>query len=222
MALVSYVVSVVIVVGPVIGYFHQYMIIRRNQSSKGFSSKTCALLFISSESIATSINTLGSQEALISCSSHPPHPWHRQYYRGYLQCLCFLAAILTLLSVPFGKSSLFLQGMAWICLGLDTVLPVPQLLSNYHRRSTAGFSGVLLSAWLTSDSAKLFYFLFTNPSPLYTICSGLQLLGDSLLFLEWCVLSSKARQWLGTVHPMLLATHVSDSDSDSDPYESIP
>lgn len=48
--------------------------------------------------------------------------------------------------------------IGYIGLGVEAILPIPQILTNSRSRSCKGFRLSLLASWLIGDSMKMFWF----------------------------------------------------------------
>ncbi|KAF9054308.1 hypothetical protein BJ165DRAFT_702093 [Panaeolus papilionaceus] len=134
-----------------------------------------------------------SPEAL-GGSSRPFSFWQWPTYTQYIEFLAGLILCETILILIFGRSKLFVGALGFIALGLESTLPIPQLISNYRQRSLYGFRMSTLVGWFGGDSFKTVYF-FLQQSPLqFKVCAIFQLSIDP----SYCNDSSMAQLLL---HP---------------------
>ncbi|KAI9068302.1 hypothetical protein FKP32DRAFT_168275 [Trametes sanguinea] len=101
----------------------------------------------------------------LGASTRPFSFWQWPTYTQYLE---FLAAFILCQSILFlilGRSEIFISILGFVALGLESTLPIPQLISNYKQRSLYGFRMSTLIGWVGGDSFKTVYFFLQN-SPL--------------------------------------------------------
>lgn len=64
--------------------------------------------------------------------------------------------------------------MGYVGLGVEAILPIPQILANARAQSCRGFRVSVLASWLGGDSMKIFWFFTTTTTiPLAFKLSGL-------------------------------------------------
>ncbi|GAC94652.1 pq loop repeat protein [Pseudozyma hubeiensis SY62] len=123
-----------------------------------------------------------------STSSRPLNFWQWSDYNSYLVFLFLYILLLLILYIPLSTSSTFISLLGYIALGLESTLPIPQLIANYRRKSLAGFRSSVLFGWLGGDSFKLLYFVLKGSPAQFTSCAVFQLsvdlaiLGQSRLY----------------------------------------
>jgi solute carrier family 66, member 2 len=59
-----------------------------------------------------------------------------------------------------GNYSLYVATIGFLALGIEAVLPIPQFISHYRRKSVTGFRMSVITAWLIGDIFKVSYFIF--------------------------------------------------------------
>ncbi|KAK2465631.1 hypothetical protein APHAL10511_002175 [Amanita phalloides] len=111
-------------------------------------------------------------------SSRPLSFWQ---WRNYIQYLEFLAGYIVCQAILFlilGRSEVFVNAVGFVALGLESTLPIPQLICNYKQKSLFGFRLSTLLGWLGGDAFKSIYF-FLQRSPLqFKVCAIFQLSVD--------------------------------------------
>ncbi|EAU90124.2 hypothetical protein CC1G_05662 [Coprinopsis cinerea okayama7 len=141
-----------------------------------------------------------SHEALLG-SSRPFGFWQWPTYTQYIEFLAgFMLVVfhfwaypgLTVLSsllqailyLILGRSPIFVGALGYIALGLESTLPIPQLISNYRQKSLYGFRMSTLLGWAGGDLFKTVYF-FLQHSPLqFKVCAIFQLSIDFAIVLQ--------------------------------------
>ncbi|KAE9393461.1 hypothetical protein BT96DRAFT_967186 [Gymnopus androsaceus JB14] len=101
--------------------------------------------------------------------------WQWSGYTQYMEFLAGLILFQAILFLIFGRSEIFVTILGFCALGLESTLPIPQLISNYKQRSLYGFRMSTLLGWVGGDSFKTVYF-FLQGSPLqFKVCAIFQL-----------------------------------------------
>ncbi|KAK4056049.1 emp24p/erv25p- protein [Microbotryomycetes sp. JL221] len=165
-------------VGPPLAYVDQYISIVRRQSSAGFNTDAICVLLVAN--ITRVIFWFAS--SVVPVTTH--------------DCVPARVAISGGLFLALHWSSIYVTALGFMALGLEATLPIPQLLLNWKRRSTAGFRLSILLAWLLGDTWKLLYFLLTpGDNPLaFKACAAFQLSIDLCLCTQtWLYRSQTAR-----------------------------
>ncbi|KAG1741052.1 hypothetical protein EDB19DRAFT_1828192 [Suillus lakei] len=164
------VAAVGMAVGPPLVYVDQAVSIVRKKDSTGFSRDVCAILLIANITrcffwlgdhfefalLMQSILMIIAQLALLyicvryrprvspenfGASSRPLSFWQWHTYAQYIE---FLAGYI--------RSELYVMILGFVALGLESTLPIPQLISNYKQRSLYGFRASTLLGWVGGDS----------------------------------------------------------------------
>lgn len=204
---VSLLASIGMAIGPPLVYADQAVSIIRRKDATGFSRDVCAILLIANITrcffwlgnhfeIALLIQSLlmivaqlallyicilyrpSSSPENLSGSSRPLSFWQWHSYVQYLEFLAGLIVFQAILFLILGRSEVFVSVLGFAALGLESTLPIPQLLSNYKQRSLYGFRLSTLLGWLGGDSFKTVYF-FLQHSPLqFQVCAVFQLSVD--------------------------------------------
>ncbi|CAH7689377.1 hypothetical protein BY996DRAFT_4573158 [Phakopsora pachyrhizi] len=115
---------------------------------------------------------------------------------GYLDQLAALIASEAVLFLVLQRFDWFVQLIGFIALGLESTLPIPQLISNYQRKSLAGFSSFVLFGWLFGDCFKSVYLIFITPdqNPIqFKICGLFQLTIDFLILFQSIIYRKKTK-----------------------------
>ncbi|KAJ8660612.1 hypothetical protein O0I10_003660 [Lichtheimia ornata] len=127
--------------------------------------------------------------------------WQWPHYLDYVNCLLGFTTVVGVAYVLLGKLPWFVEALGIISLGIESTLPLPQCISNFKTRSTAGFSLIVLATWFLGDAFKLFYFIYTNAPLQFDLCGAIQLSIDSLIVMQSILFSTKVKTWLGIHHP---------------------
>ncbi|ORX55670.1 hypothetical protein DM01DRAFT_1024563 [Hesseltinella vesiculosa] len=74
--------------------------------------------------------------------------WSWDRYLDYVNFLLFFTTFVGLLYLIFHSSSVFIEILGMLSLGIESTLPLPQCISNVQRKSTEGFSHLVLATWV--------------------------------------------------------------------------
>ncbi|KAF9648952.1 hypothetical protein BDM02DRAFT_3269096 [Thelephora ganbajun] len=200
-------------VAPPLVYADQAYSIVKERDSTGFSRDVCAILLIANITrcffwlgdqfetalLLQSIFMILAQLALLYiCIRYKPHlnsenrglsarPMSFWQWPTYIQHVEFLAGLIlceTILYLIFGRFDVFISILGFLALGLESTLPIPQLISNYKRRSLYGFRMSALIGWVAGDSYKVAYF-FIRDSPIqFKVCAIFQLSVDMVIVVQ--------------------------------------
>ncbi|KAF8227550.1 hypothetical protein L208DRAFT_297582 [Tricholoma matsutake] len=204
MSWISTTASIGMAVGPPLVYADQAISIIRKKDSTGFSRDVCAILLIANitrcffwlgnhfefalllQSILMILAQLallyiciiyrpGISPEVLGGSSRPFSFWQWQTYTQYVEFLAGFILCQTILFLIFGRSKIFVSTLGFVALGLESTLPLPQLISNHRQRSLYGFRMSTLIGWAGGDTFKTVYF-FLQHSPLqFKVCAIFQL-----------------------------------------------
>ncbi|KAF7430594.1 hypothetical protein PC9H_006302 [Pleurotus ostreatus] len=206
----STVASVGMAVGPPLVYADQAFSIVKRKDSTGFSKDTCAILLLANLTrcffwlgerferalLIQSILMIFAQIALLFIclkyrprisseslggSSRPLSFWQWATFTQYIEFLAGFILVQGIAFLIFGRSKLYVSILGFVALGLESTLPIPQLISNYKQRSLYGFRMSTLLGWVGGDSFKTWYF-FNEGSPLqFKVCAIFQLSIDFVI-----------------------------------------
>ncbi|MBW0527962.1 hypothetical protein O181_067677 [Austropuccinia psidii MF-1] len=105
----------------------------------------------------------------------------------YIDAFALLIVSEVLLFVILQRFHWFIQLIGFVAVGLESTLPLPQLITNYRRKSLAGFSPLVLLGWLFGDGFKSIYLVLIVPhaNPIqFKICAFFQLFIDILILFQ--------------------------------------
>ena len=68
--------------------------------------------------------------------------WHWPQFMDYVGFLGFVAVGLGLLQLLLGRQEWYIDMIGYLAVGTEAMLPVPQALTNYRRKSVEGFRQV--------------------------------------------------------------------------------
>ncbi|KIK96496.1 hypothetical protein PAXRUDRAFT_825893 [Paxillus rubicundulus Ve08.2h10] len=210
---ISAVSSVGMAVGPPLVYADQAVSIVRKKDSTGFSRDVCAILLTANITrcffwlgnrfeftlLLQSIFMILAQLALLyiciryrpttsvenyASSPRPLSFWQWPSYAQYIEFLAGFILCSAIIYLIFGRSDLYIWLLGFIALGLESTLPIPQLISNYKYKSLYGFRASTMIGWAGGDAFKTAYF-FMQGSPLqFKACAIFQLSVDMVIIAQ--------------------------------------
>ncbi|KNZ71635.1 PQ-loop repeat-containing protein 1 [Termitomyces sp. J132] len=184
-----------------------------NVDSTGFSHDVCAILLIANITrcffwlgdhyelalLVQSILMILAQLALLYIcilyrprlspeglggSTRPLTFWQWPNYSQYIEFLAGLVLCQAILFLIFGRFETFVSILGFVALGLESTLPIPQLISNYNQRSLYGFRMSTLVGWAGGDSFKTAYFFLQNSPLQFKVCAIFQLSVDCAIVIQ--------------------------------------
>ncbi|TFK74891.1 hypothetical protein BDN72DRAFT_955253 [Pluteus cervinus] len=204
--------SVGMAIGPPLVYVDQATSILRRRDSTGFSHDICAILLIANITrcffwlgnrfeaalLVQSILMMFAQLALLyicimyrqgsspesAGSSRLWSFWQWPTYTQYVEFLAGLVLCQAILFLVFGRSEIYVSLLGFLALGLESTLPIPQLISNYQQRSLYGFRLSTLVGWVGGDAFKTAYFFWQNSPLQFKACAVFQLSIDLAIVIQ--------------------------------------
>ncbi|KZV89540.1 hypothetical protein EXIGLDRAFT_721233 [Exidia glandulosa HHB12029] len=206
-------------VGPPLVYADQAASIVRKKDSTGFSRDVCAILLIANVMrcffwignrfetalLVQSLLMIAAQLGLLYICIHyrpanrpdsyggstrPFSFWQWPLYRTYLEFLAALCLVLTILVLILGQMNWFVNTLGFVALGLESTLPIPQLISNYKQKSLYGFRASTLIGWIGGDGFKTGYFFWQGSPIQFQACAIFQLSIDVAIVVQRLVYGS--------------------------------
>lgn len=126
------------------------------------------------------------RRSLLSCNWR--EFWQWDDVASYMQFQLLLVAALAGVTYALRKEAWFVETLGSLSLGIEALLPVPQAVQNYRKKSTHGLSGVLIGAWVAGDAFKTAYALVKGAPVQFTACGVFQLVVDLVILLQMQVL----------------------------------
>ncbi|KAJ7257884.1 hypothetical protein B0H12DRAFT_1110416 [Mycena haematopus] len=106
---------------------------------------------------------------------------HLSYLPFSLIIFSLFQAILFLI---LGRFEVYVAILGFVALGLESTLPIPQLISNYKQRSLYGFRMSTLIGWAGGDAFKTAYFFWQGSPIQFKVCAIFQLSIDFAIVLQ--------------------------------------
>jgi len=213
MAWLSTVASVGMAVGPPLVYADQAYSIVRKKDATGFSRDVCAILLIANITrcffwlgdhfefalLFQSIFMILAQLALLYiCILYRPRispenlggssrPFSFWQWSTYVQHVEFLAGLILFQAILFlilSRFDVYVAILGFVALGLESTLPIPQLISNYKQRSLYGFRMSTLIGWAGGDAFKTAYFFWQGSPIQFKACAVFQLSIDFAIVVQ--------------------------------------
>ncbi|KAF5367162.1 hypothetical protein D9758_004006 [Tetrapyrgos nigripes] len=204
---ISLLASIGMAVGPPLVYADQAYSIVKKKDATGFSRDVCAILLIANITrcffwlgsrfetalLVQSILMILAQLALLyicilyrpktspeslGLKTRPLSFWQWNNYVQYIEFLAGLILCQAIIFLVFNHSEVYISILGFCALGLESTLPIPQLISNYKQRSLYGFRTSTLLGWFGGDSYKTIYFFLQNSPLQFKVCAIFQLSVD--------------------------------------------
>lgn len=149
------------------------------------SESTSPLTFSFTDSVSQSAPQ--QQSPRIITSHTAPPGWKNPSFDSYIDFFALLFAVEAALFILLQRYDWFIQAIGFVSLGLESTLPIPQLITNFRRKSLAGLSPMVLIGWLFGDTFKSIYLVLITPdsnSIQFKICALFQLSIDLLILTQ--------------------------------------
>ncbi|KAI8375300.1 hypothetical protein EDC96DRAFT_322791 [Choanephora cucurbitarum] len=91
--------------------------------------------------------------------------WGWDHYLDYVNCLLAFTTLVAFSYLMFRNQPAYIEILGILSLGIESTLPLPQCISNFKRRSTAGFSPFVLASWVRS----VLFYLYRITSSVYCV-----------------------------------------------------
>jgi len=205
--------SVGMAVGPSLVYADQAYSILRKKDATGFSRDVCAILLISNIArcffwigdrfetplLVQSLLLIVTQLALLficvtyrppqkvdsyGLSTRPLSFWQWTAYAQYIEFLAAYILCMTILFLIFGRMQWFITALGYFALGIESTLPIPQLISNFKHKSLYGFRATTLLGWFGGDTFKTGYFFYRNSPIQFRVGAVFQLSVDCAIVVQ--------------------------------------
>ncbi|KAI8141953.1 hypothetical protein BJV82DRAFT_616572 [Fennellomyces sp. T-0311] len=85
--------------------------------------------------------------------------WAWGHYLDYINFLLGFTTLVAVLYLLLGRFPAFVEILGFLSLGIESTLPVPQCLSNFRRKSTHGFSLLVLGSWVSEACSPSLLFV---------------------------------------------------------------
>ncbi|KAL5615540.1 hypothetical protein BROUX41_005584 [Berkeleyomyces rouxiae] len=133
----------------------------------------------------------GAQEKRFLSGPRPYEFWQWPSSKPYWSFLVYFTGALVVLHVLLSSTPMYQSYsdlIGFIGLGIEAILPLPQIMANAEVRSCKGFRLSVLANWLAGDAMKLFWF-FTATSTIpmsFKMCGIFQSCCDAFLGVQYC------------------------------------
>ncbi|XP_061631060.1 solute carrier family 66 member 2 isoform X3 [Phyllopteryx taeniolatus] len=110
--------------------------------------------------------------------------WKWNAFEDYL-LFCFgLSVLCAVVTVLLLDSAMFVEMLGSLAVAFESMLGLPQLLQNFHNRSTKGMSLKMVLLWMAGDVFKTSYFVMNQSPSQFRLCGCVQILIDVVILLQ--------------------------------------
>lgn len=115
--------------------------------------------------------------------------WQWRSRRPYWNFLAYYTVTLCALQWLVGANPIYIQLQGYVALGVEAVLPIPQILENQRSQSCKGFRLSVLVNWLIGDVFKMTYFFLSEGGVpwAFKLCGFFQAACDCYLGVQYCM-----------------------------------
>lgn len=83
--------------------------------------------------------------------------WTWDYYLDYINSLLGFTTLIAFLYMLLRQYPAFIETLGALSLGIESMLPLPQCISNFKNKSTTGFSLIVLGSWVSEIMCDMLY-----------------------------------------------------------------
>lgn len=144
------------------------------------------LSFSTSAATAPTTTTTAATPATATTTNRPWGFWQWRRQRPYWEFLAYFTLGTAVLQLLFGRAPRFVDALGYLALGIEALLPLPQVLANQRSRSCRGFRPSVLASWLAGDAMKMVYFANAlHVGVQFKACAAVQTAFDLYLGLQF-------------------------------------
>lgn len=94
--------------------------------------------------------------------------------------------IMYFITLLFGfDNKIYMDVIGFISTGIDVVLAIPQIITNYQMKSADALSMIMIGCWLFGDCFKTIYYIVTNCPWQFPICGFLQITVNVIIIAQF-------------------------------------
>lgn len=119
--------------------------------------------------------------------TRPYNFWQWRSRKPYWHFLGYYTVILLILQLLIGPTPSYTALQGYVALSVEAILPLPQILENYHSKSCKGFRLSVLVNWIVGDVFKMTYFFLSEGGVpwAFKLCGFFQACCDAYLGVQY-------------------------------------
>ena len=116
---------------------------------------------------------------------HYDNFWNWDYLLPYFVFTFLFVAGLLGISFIFGfKNKTYINLLGVISTGIEVILGIPQIITNYQLKSGDALSIIMITSWIFGDIFKTGYYIVTKCPPQFVVCGILQALINIIIICQ--------------------------------------
>ena len=217
MKIISITIEIIFKIGysclPIIGYYAQYLKIKKLKNSFGFSKFITFIIinayifriffrfgkYYNIEIFLQSLVGLFFQIFLLYKCIEYTHEkdkiytdlfdikyfWNWPFFTDYFIFISFTIISLSILSYSIGYDNvIYVETLGSISGLIEANMGVPQVFENFRTKNAGTFSKILIVSWISGDISKLIYLLLTNSPIQMTLSAFFQFIVDLIIIFQ--------------------------------------
>lgn len=111
---------------------------------------------------------------------------------SYIEFLCLVSALIAIAMYFLVDCEIFVETVGYCALVTESMLGLPQVITNQKNKSVEGMSLSMVLMWLGGDTFKTAYFILNNVPLQFWLCGLLQITIDLLILVQVCLFRRRA------------------------------
>lgn len=110
--------------------------------------------------------------------------WKWTHFQSYLNFMLLFAAFSAFVMYVFVDIPIFVELVGFSAVLTEAMLGIPQLITNFCKKSTSGMSIAMVMMWMVGDAFKTCYFVGREAPVQFSACGMLQVIVDVAILLQ--------------------------------------
>jgi uncharacterized protein with PQ loop repeat len=119
------------------------------------------------------------------------HFWKWKNEKEYYKFIIYFFIILSLITNVFFNFPYYFEYIGTISAGLESVIVLPQIYSNFITKNVENISNIMIIMWFCGDSFKTIYYYYSNSPIQLIVCGTFQIFLDVVVLYQLWYYSKK-------------------------------
>ena len=142
--------------------------------------------------------------------------WKWKNEKEYYKFIIYFFIILSLITNVFYNFPYYFEYIGTISAGLESIIVVPQIYSNYITKNVENISNIMILMWFCGDSFKTIYYYYSNSPIQLIICGILQILLDVIIIFKYYYYNDNKKNMKNNLKKMEFNFKKNNKDNDNE------